>query len=133
MNSKLIFTKKQHESNDSLSSNEFFGSRSGSIDSSNEMNSKLIFTKKEYSSNDSLNSTEIFSARTESMDNFNETDYNLNDNSKLPKENIFKSVWKHNIKRRKREEPVKIASSPKVEDVLMKLYIKNNQINDTKK
>ena len=97
------------------------------------MNSKLIFTKKHDTSNDSLNSIEAFGSRSCSIDSSNGIDYNLNDNSTPPKEKMFKSLWKPIVKRRKREEQIQIVSSPKVEDVLMKLYIKNNPITDNKK
>lgn len=97
------------------------------------MNSKLIFTKKHDSSNDSLSSIEAFGSRSCSIDSFNGIDYNSNDNSTPPKEKLFKSLWKPIVKRRKREEKIQIVSSPKVEDVLMKLYIKNNPITDSKK
>ena len=97
------------------------------------MNSKLIFTKKNHSSNDSLNSIEAFGSRSCSIDSFNEIDYNLNNNSTPPKEKLFKSLWKPIVKRRKREEQIQIVSSPKVEDVLLKLYIKNDPIKDSKK
>jgi hypothetical protein len=97
------------------------------------MNSKLIFTNKNHSSNDSLSSIEAFGSRSCSIDSSNGTDYNLNNNSTPPKEKLFKSLWKPIVKRRKREEQIQIVSSPKVEDVLMKLYIKNDLIKDSRK
>ena len=97
------------------------------------MNSKLIFTKKNHSSNDSLSSIEAFGSRSCSIDSSNGIDYNLNNNSTPPKEKLFKSLWKPIVKRRKREEQIQIVSSPKVEDVLLKLYIKNDPIKDSKK
>jgi len=93
------------------------------------MKSKLFFTKKHESSNESLNSIEVFGSRSCSIDSSNGIDYNLNDHSKPPKENMFKSLWKPITKRRKREEQIIVTSSPKVEDVLMKLNIKNNPKN----
>ena len=97
------------------------------------MNSKLIFTNKNHSSNDSLSSIEAFGSRSCSIDSSNGIDNNLNNNSTPPKENLFKSLWKPIVKRRKREEQIQIVSSPKVEDVLMKLYIKNDLIKDSRK